>query len=197
MRTCVLMEHEWLWWLGHISAGTKVCGRCGLMKPATEFVFKDKDQRVRHSWCRECFAEYKRAWYERNRDGHIAHVTRNREASTAANRRRAYQYLAEHPCVDCGETDPVVLEFDHVRGIKRHDVSTMIAGGFTWATIEEEIAKCDIRCGNDHKRRTAKQRGFYDRKRNGIAEDPGLWREQLSGIIGAWAVSSVDRAPTF
>lgn len=181
----------WLSWLARHAGGRKVCGKCGESKAITEFSFKDKEVRIRHSWCRDCFAEYKRAWYERNRDGHIDHVTRNREATTAANRLRIYRYLAEHPCVDCGETDLVVLEFDHVRGIKRHAVSTMVAGGFTWAAIEEEIAKCDVRCANDHKRRTAKQRGFYDRKRNGIAEDPGFWQRELSGIIDTWAVSSV------
>jgi hypothetical protein len=66
-----------------------------------------------------------------------------------------YQYLLSHPCVDCGETNPVILEFDHVRGSKSfapttgplsHNVNAMLA----------EIAKCDVRCTNCHKRRTAR-----------------------------------------
>lgn len=106
----------WLSWLGRLAGSSKICGRCGREKSISEFVFKDIDEGVRHSWCRECFAEYKREWYQRNRDNHIRHVKRNREGTTAEHQLRVWQYLAQHPCVDCRETDVVVLEFDHVRG---------------------------------------------------------------------------------
>jgi hypothetical protein len=60
--------------------------------------------------------------------------------------------LAEHPCVDCGETDPVVLEFDHVRGKKKFNIS-----GNAYAKsdqeLEKEIAKCEVRCRNCHVKR--------------------------------------------
>jgi hypothetical protein len=55
-------------------------------------------------------------------------------------------------CADCGERDPVVLEFDHRDG-KRGNVSTMTQ----WAslqTLRSEIEKCDVRCVNCHRRRT-------------------------------------------
>lgn len=78
-------------------------------------------------------------------------------------RRLVFEYLLEHPCVDCGETDPIVLEFDHLPGFeKRRDVGTMIASGtWSWATILEEIAKCEVVCANDHKRRTSKRAGWF------------------------------------
>lgn len=66
-------------------------------------------------------------------------------------------FLKTHPCVDCGESDPVVLTFDHVRGTKKANVSEMLAGKCSWSTIESEIAKCEVRCANCHMRRTAQQ----------------------------------------
>jgi hypothetical protein len=70
----------------------------------------------------------------------------------ARNRRFIYQYLLSHQCVDCGESDPVILEFDHVRGNKIFNIG--MECHTSWHRIESEIAKCDIRCTNCHLRRT-------------------------------------------
>ncbi len=69
-------------------------------------------------------------------------------------------YLATHPCVDCGERDVVCLEFDHVSGEKVRNIANMI-GEYSWTTIEAEIAKCEVRCANCHRRKTAKQHGYW------------------------------------
>ena len=69
--------------------------------------------------------------------------------------KKAYvrEYLQEHPCVDCGETDVDMLQFDH------RVPSEKTAGVFQcvhWVGIEklkEEIDKCDIRCANHHTKR--------------------------------------------
>jgi hypothetical protein len=53
-----------------------------------------------------------------------------------------------------------VLEFDHHdRATKREDVSRLMAYS-SWRRIEAEIAKCDVRCANCHRRRTAHQLGW-------------------------------------
>ena len=44
---------------------------------------------------------------------HMAGVARRNKAYRQQTRERLAAYLAEHPCVDCGETDIRCLEFDH------------------------------------------------------------------------------------
>lgn len=88
-------------------------------------------------------------------------IRQRKEERIVELQRNVIAYLKTHPCVDCGEPDVVVLEFDHVRGQKSGRLATMIANGGSWAKIEEEIAKCDVRCANCHRRKTAKQLRFY------------------------------------
>ena len=63
--------------------------------------------------------------------------------------------------MDCGETDPVILEFDHVRGQKVGSLSNMAFRQFSLAKLDAEIAKCEVRCANCHKRKTAREQGWY------------------------------------
>ena len=130
------------------SPETRTCTRCGIEKPIEEFGFKYRERGIRQSWCKPCYVEYRRVWYVENREKHIAHVRMLRDQHSAENQLRMWQYLAAHPCVDCGERDPVVLHFDHLRD-KRTDVSYMTLNGFKWDTILEEIAKCEIRFAYD------------------------------------------------
>ncbi len=71
------------------------------------------------------------------------------------------EYLKEHPCIDCGESDPIVLEFDHVRGSKLFSVGQKVASAGSWAKILSEMKKCEVRCCNCHRRKTALERGWH------------------------------------
>jgi deoxycytidylate deaminase len=141
-------------------AGTSellVCTRCHELKPADAFPRRRRGEDLLQHWCRDCFAEINALYYAENRDREIARIQRNKERARKAARDLVDAYLATHPCVDCGESDPVVLEFDHVRE-KRMDISLMVAGGYPCHLIEAEIAKCEVRCGNDHRRKTEERR---------------------------------------
>jgi len=85
------------------------------------------------------------------------------------NRVAVAEYLASHPCIDCGENDPVVLEFDHVAGEKWKAISVLIMEGSALPVLLEEIAKCVVRCANCHRRRTASSRGYWKAKKEGIS----------------------------
>lgn len=70
-------------------------------------------------------------------------------------------YMADKFCIDCGESDFVVLVHDHVTGEKRGGVQELINRGNKWEAVLEEIAKCEIRCCNCHIRKTATRGNWW------------------------------------
>lgn len=74
------------------------------------------------------------------------------------NRAWVKAYLSDHPCVDCGEDDVRVLEFDHVDPkLKLFGISRGVADGRSLKSIQAEIAKCEVRCCNCHRIRTRQE----------------------------------------
>lgn len=78
------------------------------------------------------------------------------------NDRKAFvlMYLQANPCAVCGETDPVVLDFDHL-GDKTAAIALMINQCQPLVKIEAEMKKCQVLCSNCHRRKTAKQLGWW------------------------------------
>lgn len=56
-------------------------------------------------------------------------------------------------CVDCGITNHIVLDFDHLKD-KKYNISQMVRDGFPWKEIKKEIEKCEVVCANCHRIRT-------------------------------------------
>lgn len=67
-------------------------------------------------------------------------------------------------CVDCGNLDIRVLEFDHVRGRKLANLATLVQRESPLHVIAEEIAKCEVRCRNCHAVATIERREVDWRK---------------------------------
>lgn len=93
-----------------------------------------------------------------------------RECENSQNRKRGLSlrakvldYLRSHPCIDCGEDDPVVLEFDHIKkkGKKKSGVAELVKKGYSWEVVEAEITKCEVRCANCHRLKTAKENNYW------------------------------------
>lgn len=64
-------------------------------------------------------------------------------------------YKLAHPCVDCGETDPRCLDFDHRDPkTKLKGVATLVVCGIKLERVIAEVAKCDVRCANCHRKKT-------------------------------------------
>ncbi len=67
------------------------------------------------------------------------------------------EFKKKSACVDCGNNDWRVLQFDHV-GKKRGNLSEMANGGFAISSLIREIEECVIRCANCHQIKTWHQK---------------------------------------
>lgn len=106
--------------------------------------------------------EAKRRYYERNKET-VKIKARNHTRETRAKVKRwIYAYLKEHPCMDCGEADPIVLEFDHIRD-KKFNISDANSMGISLKRVIAEVAKCEVRCANCHRHKTYKDAGLTHR----------------------------------
>lgn len=73
---------------------------------------------------------------------------------------RLWTWFVDHPCIECGETNPLKLQLDH-RDEKNHNVSSMMRQ--PWEKIRKELELCDVRCANCHAVKTAASRGHFAR----------------------------------
>lgn len=73
------------------------------------------------------------------------------EKARERNRNYIAEYLSTHPCVDCGEDNIIVLEFDHVNGEKINNISDAVKQCWSIKKIQTEIDKCEVRCANCHR----------------------------------------------
>ena len=140
--------------------GIRTCRVCGKTKPLIEFPYRSLTRQTRQWICLLCQRDYTNDWYSRNRKRQIANAKKRSRHATAELKNRVREYLLGHPCVDCGESDADVLDFDHLRD-KKANVSTLVQSAVSWESLAHEIAKCEVRCANCHRRRTARNRGYY------------------------------------
>jgi hypothetical protein len=137
------------------------CTRCRRLLDETDFTFKDRAKGRRHSYCKYCMRELVRDHYRRNVQYYIRKAKARSPSWRAVMQHKLLSYLSRHPCVDCGEDDPVVLEFDHIDPTtKMFEVSILMKRRVGWCRVRTEIEKCVVRCANCHRRRTAIQFGW-------------------------------------
>jgi hypothetical protein len=143
----------------------KKCDHCKVYKEEEEFNWRWKELGIRAKTCRDCAHGFNKKYFEGPaKERHLKQVRERKEAAREVARQYAWEYLSTHPCIDCGESDPMVLEFHH-RGDKDMAVGYMVSAGFSIPRIQAEIEKCDVLCANCHRRVTMKERGWYRGKK--------------------------------
>jgi hypothetical protein len=131
----------------------RICTRCRIGKPITEFPERKLGTGRRYGHCRACKALYQREWYEKNKDRHKANVAEIRRDRILRNR-AIIEAAKSAPCMDCGRRfPPYVMDLDHVRGIKRGTIASWYVS-ISEKSLLAEIAKCEVVCANCHRMRT-------------------------------------------
>ena len=139
----------------------KLCSKCNMV--SENFSINSSRSDGLQTWCKSCVSIYdKSCLIEKRQSRYLQNKVRYNR-----NRRFVLDFLRSNPCIDCGEKDPVVLEFDHIDK-KNNDVSTLVKLVCSIKKIEDEIALCVIRCANCHRRKTAKQRSYFNEINSGL-----------------------------
>lgn len=138
----------------------KTCTQCNITyaDPELNFNKKASTKDGLDTSCKVCLKHRRKKIYQNNKEYYIEKGKRNKIVTVQRNRDYIISYLKDHHCVDCGEDDILVLEFDHLDN-KVNSISQMRCSPLK--AIIKEIAKCEVRCANCHRRKTAKQFGHY------------------------------------
>jgi len=145
----------------------KRCDHCRQLKEDEEFNWRFKELGIRANTCRECAHIHNKKYFEGPaKERHLKQVKERKDAARDVARQYAWEYLCTHPCTQCGESDPMVLEFHHREGSEKDmAVGYMVSAGYSIPRIQSEIDKCDVLCANCHRRVTMKERGWFRGKK--------------------------------
>jgi hypothetical protein len=119
-----------------LKRGLRPCSGCNKEKPVSNFSAKVQ-------------ANGKKGWEGRCRPCSNAQKALQRFDL----RTYVFEYLKKHPCVDCGETNVLALEFDHIHS-KKFDIGTALVANISIDLVEKEIKKCVVRCSTCHRIKT-------------------------------------------
>lgn len=137
----------------------KICSKCKITKDVSEFrknrTRKDGLQR----YCIICDKIQQKNWYSNNKEKVIKKTVKASQIRLEQIKVFIVDYLKDHPCVVCGESDIVVLEFDHLHS-KVDTVSNLVRSK-NINRVKKEIEKCQVLCANCHKRKTAKDFNWF------------------------------------
>lgn len=137
-----------------------LCRICHSDKSLNNFSFKNSVRGIRHRMCKSCHSEYRKKHYLENKSKYIDKALSWNKKQRQVLIDYLFKVLSASACIDCGEKDIIVLDFDHVSD-KKFGISLMFRHRHSLKAIENEIKKCVIRCANCHRRKTAKEFGQW------------------------------------
>ncbi len=143
------------------------CTKCKILKTEDQFNFKIKSLSLLQYQCKECTRQLIKNHYNKNKNYYLEKTRKRNIKLRSMVHNFIKEYLSKNPCVDCGESDITVLEFDHSKnkGIKFKAVSSLMKYRYPLEKVKEEIKKCEVRCANCHRRKTAVEFKWFKNKK--------------------------------
>ena len=132
--------------------GQRYCKQCGHIKPEDQFKSSVARRQTLTKWCQACRQS-------------LARSRVNTTTNIGKCRARWEEWKANNPCVVCGESDPQLIEADHLRD-KVHKCSDdrywSNHGGVP--ALETELKKCQSLCRWCHRLKSDRERGTDKQK---------------------------------
>ena len=124
---------------------SKVCSKCGVEKPLSEFALNKTRKDGHASDCKDCRKQY--------RDEHYRLHKEQYKEKAAAYKRKKTKELEEFKstlkCEICGENRPWCLDFHHTNPEEKEgEIAKLIESP---RRMQEEIKKCIVVCANCHR----------------------------------------------
>ena len=120
------------------------CHLAGIAQPIEDFHWQKKGVR-RHSQCKKCTSETRKRQYEENKEEKKRYM---REYMTD---RKKLIDSHKTPCLVCGESDPICIDFHHVNPDNKFKAIAALRF-HAWETVLAEINKCVCVCANCHRK---------------------------------------------
>lgn len=115
--------------------------------------------------CKSCYSQYMKKYYANRPDKYDRHkkeLVKNNDMAWMEKTNALMLLKMVSGCMDCGESDPIVLEFDHRDpSTKKYKISDIRRKKIKIEEFIIELDKCDVVCANCHRKRTAKQFGSW------------------------------------
>jgi hypothetical protein len=139
----------------------KTCNRCREEKPLDEFRNRKASKDGKEAACKNCRQGYDNATYASSPD-RKTNIAASNQKRRVERFKFIIDYLKSHPCVDCGQTDWQLLDFDHTNAENKVDsIANMVSKVVPMTRLVAEIEKCVSRCLYCHRKRTIEQFGWY------------------------------------
>ena len=133
---------------------TKLCTKCGKVKPISEFGKNKSKKDGLQSHCKECVKEYKKKHYSENKEYYLEKARTYRQKC----REDLNDYKNTLKCSICGEDRWWVLDFHHLDPSEKESTVANLAHNGSIQKVKNEIEKCIVLCANCHRDEHYQQR---------------------------------------